>query len=226
MRLLVILLLCVSMSGATNARAQAWDGFYIEGAIGGVNLDYSFDQKPFGFAIPAVSYSSKAQTKTGRLSVGYGWQSGRYGQAIELGYTMRDLENAAETFITGQPVRYAVTVPHGFDLTAKLGYQLTEKAMVSVLGGVAHATVSVDGAFVNSGVKVADSATGTYGLRLGLGVDYRVSERVSLTSSLVQTYTELDIDETVVLGTTQARSRRTIDGTMSELFVGIRFELD
>jgi len=224
MRFLCVLVRLV-IGMASGARAEMWGGPYLEGTLGQINLGYAFDQQASGSVIPAVNYSSSEMSYAARVAFGYGWQSGQFGKAIELGYTLRDINNGAYAIIRRVPVKYDVHVPGGFDLTAKLGYQLSDRVMLSVLGGVAQSQVSVTGTVLHNNVVIEDSTSDAYGLRFGLGLDYEVKENVMLTTSLVQTRTSLDIDETVMLGSTQARARRSIDGTLNEIFVGVRINL-
>ena len=148
-----------------------WQGFYVGGALGhAFRGDDAIGQEVGGVQIGDLGTAELGGPNLS-LRAGYRWQRDRFIVGPELSYTAGSIE---DEFTTGTGATFESKVDSLLAARLKAGYLVDPQTMVFGSAGWQRG----DFTYVNDGTEIGYDADGYV---VGLGVERRLTERLSLT---------------------------------------------
>ncbi|WP_420344688.1 outer membrane protein [Paenirhodobacter sp.] len=157
-----------------------WSGGYA-----GVALGYAFGAddrvglSENGGPVASTGENLKLNGFDGALRGGYRWQADRWVFGPELSIEGGDISDSFGTDFAGDPLSGETKLKYMAALRLKSGYLLNDQTLIYGMAGVAQAKFDYD---VSSGAGWAvDDSFSRTGYLLGLGIERRLTESLSLT---------------------------------------------
>lgn len=180
--------------------AAPWAGAYAGGSLGyttGGDDEVGLELFEDGVGTDRVTdlTNLKLSGPTAGLHVGYRWQRDRLVFGPELGVEFGGVEDQRAISVQGVPADIKSEVNNILSLRMKTGYLVNDRTMVFGTAG------AVRGDFDYSLIGATGSVTESYnatGYSLGLGVERKMSDRMSLTAEWeYRNFGKTDVDFTV-----------------------------
>jgi len=155
---------------ATPAQAQSFDGPYV-GVTAGWNRSEQSDR-----TIASQPVDARA-SRDGLVLGGYAGYNRKLDERFVIGVEA-GFSGAVDDQVRARSAGNALTVDprYSFDLTARAGYLVSDKALVYVRGGYANTRVRTTLETPGGGVRRSDDLDGWVA---GGGIEYAVTERIS-----------------------------------------------
>lgn len=166
---LPIIALAAAVTVAAPAHAETFDGPYVGVATG-------WDRGEVSGRIEGTPLDAEA-TRDALVLGGYAGYNHRIGEKVVIG-AEAGFTGTVDDRIRAASAGNALTIDprYSFDLTARAGYLVTDKALVYVRGGYANQRVRTS---LDTGTGIVRSSDSLDGWLVGGGLEYAITEKVS-----------------------------------------------